>query len=875
MNTLRWYIVNGLIGAVILLTGPGSAHEVGPKKPPEARLDPQGDPLPEWAMFRLGTVRYRQTGYVSTMAMTSDGRTLALNNNQGSASLIDAATGKEIRKITGDPGGSSTVAFTPDGKKLVSWGFQGVQIVDVASGASQGRFPFQNRTGQFGPLSLSADGKTLVLGSSNFGQQNQKSHLVAMDLTNGKEVGKFEAVQNFRVQGIISGDGKVAVSWGQSIPRGAGDNQQMQEDSRTLQVWDVATGKELRKLKASGYGIASAALSADGQTLAVSSGSGSTLTLWNTKTGKEIRRWACRRAQQGTLTFSPDGKMLALADSVDGTLQLWDTSTHKRVGLFEGQHCRFCALAFLPKGTIRLCGIEGQAVVVWEVHPDRVLSPMAGHRHQISFLHFSGSGKELLSAGSDGTLHHWDLKTGNELRRHHFVDEDARRYGFPVYQQSGLVFSPDGKYFAGYSQFNNNLRLRELPSGKVICDFEAMNGTAGVVFSPDSQFFAVGGRDRVVRVWNIATGQEVCQVQGQGGQGENLKLAFSPDGKTLAMRSHGFFPGRQVAELLAVDVASGKVFWKEETQNFQNTPLAFTSDGKYLLVVDPSKVSLRNPVDGKEVRHFQINEPNINGLALSPDNRLLALSRFSIQFRANVQESSSGITVLELASGQVRCRFNGHQGMIPCLAFSNDGKTLASGGADTTVMLWNVRGGRQEQRSQAWTPKEIQEIWEHLSDSNGDKVHLAIDKMLTSPSEAIALLEKNLTIPKPVTIDPKQIQQWIVDLGSDRFAVRESATKKLQQAGRLAAAALTEARKGNPPLEVIRRLDHLLSKLQAVTPSAKDMRRLRAVEVLEMLATAKACELLQQQARGIPGDPVTEDALSALKRLPRKGNTVE
>src|SRR5262249_6803197 len=176
--TLRWYIVNGLIGAVILLTGPGSAHEVGPKKPPEARLDPQGDPLPEWAMFRLGTVRYRQTGYVSTMAMTSDGRTLALNNNQGSASLIDAATGKEIRKITGDPGGSSTVAFTPDGKKLVSWGFQGVQIVDVASGASQGRFPFQNRTGQFGPLSLSADGKTLVLGSSNFGQQNQKSHLV-------------------------------------------------------------------------------------------------------------------------------------------------------------------------------------------------------------------------------------------------------------------------------------------------------------------------------------------------------------------------------------------------------------------------------------------------------------------------------------------------------------------------------------------------------------------------------------------------------------------------------------------------------------------------------------------------------------------------
>jgi hypothetical protein len=60
-----------------------------------------------------------------------------------------------------------------------------------------------------------------------------------------------------------------------------------------------------------------------------------------------------------------------------------------------------------------------------------------------------------------------------------------------------------------------------------------------------------------------------------------------------------------------------------------------------------------------------------------------------------------------------------------------------------------------------------------------------------------------------------------------------------------------------------------------VTPSTKDMRRLRGLEVLEMLATPKAVELLQQQARGMPGEAVTEDARSALKRLQRKGNTAE
>jgi WD40 repeat protein len=867
MRKLRCSFVVGLVLASAFFSGPGPAQETGKKPSPAVRLDAHGDPLPESALFRLGTVRFRLGGYVSGVAMSSDGAVLALNNNQGGITLLDAATGKELRKISGDPGGSQALAFTPDGKKLVSWGFQGLSIVDVASGTSRGRFPFQNRTGQFGQLAFSADGKTLVVGSSNFGQQNQKSHLIALEMNTGKEVGKFEVVQNYQVRGTISPDGKVAASWGQSLSRGVGDHQKMQEDSRTVQIWNMATGKEIRSLKSTvGYGIMSAALSADGQTMAVAAGGGSTLTLFNTKTGKEIRRWACRRAQQGTLTFSPDGKILALADATDGTLQLWDTASHKRLGLFEGKHCRFSGMAFLPKGTVRLCGIDGQAIVVWEVLPEKMLSPLGGHMYQISSLAFSHSGKELISAGSDGTICQWDLKTGKELRRHHYVDEDARRFGGPFYAQSSVVFSPDGKYFAGHSQFNNNLRLREFPSGKVVCDFETnfgFSGGPGVTFSPDGSLIATGGRDQVVRVWSIASGQELSQIKGKSNQ--SLNLAFSPDGKLLAMRGFGFMPGGgQVGELLVAEVAGGKILWKEETQSFQNAPLAFSSDGKFLLTTDPAKVALRNPATGKEFRNFQGNT-NTNSMALSPDNRLLALCSINYQLRNNVQHATSAISVWELASGQMRCQFNGHQGMITCLAFSGDGKILASGGADTTVLLWNVRGGKGEERAKAWTPKEIQEVWDDLA-ANAGKANAAIDKMLAAPSEAISLLQKNLTIPKPVVVDPQQLQQWIMDLGSEQFTARESASKKLEKAGRLAADALTKARKEKQPLEVMRRLDRLLKKLESIIPSATDLRRLRALEVLEMVASPKARELLQQQAKG-PGDPVTDEARSALKRL--------
>src|SRR5262249_39442508 len=159
-------------------------------------------------------------------------------------------------------------------------------------------------------------------------------------------------------------------------------------------------------------------------------------------------------------------------------------------------------------------------------------------------------------------------------------------------------------------------------------------------------------------------------------------------------------------------------------------------------------------------RHFQTNA-NVNGMdngiALSTDNRLLALSHFNYQFRGNVQEATSTISVWELSSGQMRCQFKGHQGMITQLAFSRDGQVLASGGADTTILLWNVRAGRTEPRAQVWTPKEMQEAWESLADNAG-KAHGVIDKMLSAPTEAIGLLQKNLTIPKPVKVDPQQIQ---------------------------------------------------------------------------------------------------------------------
>jgi hypothetical protein len=134
-----------------------------------------------------------------------------------------------------------------------------------------------------------------------------------------------------------------------------------------------------------------------------------------------------------------------------------------------------------------------------------------------------------------------------------------------------------------------------------------------------------------------------------------------------------------------------------------------------------------------------------------------------------------------------------------------------------------------------------------------------------APGDVVAFLRSHL---RPESApDPEKLRQLIADLNSDTFRVREKAVKELQDLAHLAVPALRKALDQKPAPEAARRIEQLLSRKPELVSRPEQLRRLRAMQVLEQAATKEARALLTELADGLPLAPETKEARAALGRL--------
>jgi WD40 repeat protein len=247
-----------------------------------------------------------------------------------------------------------------------------------------------------------------------------------------------------------------------------------------------------------------------------------------------------------------------------------------------------------------------------------------------------------------------------------------------------------------------------------------------------------------------------------------------------------------------------------------------------------------------------------NQVVWSEDGRLVARG-----------DSDGLVTVYDTFTGKEILRRNGGQGTVQSLAFSRDGRKVASGGANTTVLVWEVPIPTRPTRMAGL---DDDGAWRDLEDSDGARSFRAMIHLTASPDDTIRLLKARLK-PRPPA-DPKRIKQLIEDLDSDSYAVREKASQDLAELG-LAAEEAVKAAVSSPSLEVRRRAEDLLRKLKGGTGVAPDrLRARRAVEVLEKIGTPAAKELLESllDRTKTKLEPALEGAIRAsLRRMGEPG----
>ena len=305
-------------------------------------------------------------------------------------------------------------------------------------------------------------------------------------------------------------------------------------DDREVHVWDAATGKVLTHAVGPRAMIASVALSPDGKLLATANRHDrQSLRLWEVATGRESCVLKGSSGAEFTV-FSPDGQSLASA-GFRGVIGVWDAANGNKRHHFKTPEVLTNAVVFAPDGrTLISAGID-PTICRWDRTAGKPLPPLGSHAGGVKALALSPDGKLLASGGCDKTICLWDVVAG-KLRRT-LVGQQGSVWSVGFSTAGALLASASCKKdFVVSSGEDRMIRLWDVSTGQERRHFGGhRGGYYQVAFSPDGRTLASAGEDGYVRLWEVRSGLERHRFAGH--RGPVALVAFSTDGALLASGS--------------------------------------------------------------------------------------------------------------------------------------------------------------------------------------------------------------------------------------------------------------------------------------------------------------------------------------------------
>ncbi len=595
----------------------------------------------EWYYLRrlcLKSVRnWRGDGQSNPrLAFHPDGSRIAIGGN-GFVYIWEVAKGKIIQILPGHMHSIDGLAYSPDGKLLVSCDFGGTVKFWSADGEEIGLAHVRDGTHS---VAFSPDGTLLALGCI-------RGKVRLYDPGSRREIRVLTGHRDDVRCVVFSPDGKWLAS---------------ASSDRTVRLWPLSGAEPVRVLTGHTYKVNSVAFRPDGLQLA-SCSEDYTVRLWDMETGKTTYTLNGHTSYVWGLAYSPDGRWLASA-SDDRLIKLWDSFTGKELTTLRGHTANTRNVRFHPNGRwLVSIDIEGDTKF-WDLaERSQEAQSLLGHAMPVTCVAFSSNSREMVTSGRDGHAIVWNVSQGK-----------ARlRLSGHVGEVWAVAFHPSGRYVASGGH-DRTIVIWDLTERKVLRTLRGhTDGLEALAFSPDGRLLASASQDRTIKLWETDTGREIGTLSGHAAAVH--AVAFSSDGQTLASASSD-------RSVKLWDTLTKRLLHTFSGHDDSVRSVCFRGDGKRLASAQlAGKILIWDVPQRQYLRTLRTHSKGRLHVAYGPDGRLASAGDQTVK-------------IWNPVCGRELLTLKAHRSLIHGVAFSPNGRWLATVGADATVQL---RDGEQSE----------------------------------------------------------------------------------------------------------------------------------------------------------------------------------
>ena len=457
-------------------------------------------------------------------------------------------------------------------------------------------------------------------------------------------------------------------------------------------------GLELRRFVGHSKRVTCVAELRDGS---IVSGSGDrTIRVWDTATGTELLRLEGHQDEVITLAVLPGGDIIS--GSADRTLRLWDSTTGRQLQCFEGHTGTVTSVTVLSDGNIVSASSDG-TLRLWNTATGEEVRRFEGHIREVTSVAAFLDGR-FVSVGHDNTLRIWDWATGQELHR---ITEGGSLC-------LRVLALQDGNFVSG--DWDGGIDLRDSSSGQVRFPFKGKHRyeVGGLALLPSGRICSTGA-DGTLRVWDVATGQELYRLEGHG----------SWVGCVAALTNGRVISAGVDLSIRIWDIGAAPIRYRFEKHDYWPTDLAVFPDGRVASVSLDQTIRVWNIETGRELKKLELKPLETRAIAALSDD-LIAYGCFRTITICNVISKEKlrifdahetwihGLTTLpagrfvsaaedrtiglwDAITGKQLQRFSGHGDAVRSVAALPNGQ-IVSGSADRTLRIWDITTGREVRR---------------------------------------------------------------------------------------------------------------------------------------------------------------------------------